>query len=78
MSPTKSAPIPEKLAFTIAEAATVASLGQTSLYRAIREKRLIAKKYGTRTVITRADLAKFLETLPATADPATRRGATSR
>ena len=54
----------EKLAFTIQEAATVSSLGQTSLYKAIKEKQLIAKKYGTRTIITRTALQTFLDKLP--------------
>jgi excisionase family DNA binding protein len=54
----------EKLAFTIPEAATASSLGQTSLYKAIKDGQLTARKYGTRTVITRADLTAFLEKLP--------------
>ena len=63
------ASVPEKLAYTIPEACEVSSLGQTSLYQAIREKRLTARKYGTRTVITREDLAAFLRTLPAVTRP---------
>lgn len=59
-------PTIEKLAFTIQEAATVSTIGQTSLYKAIREKRLKARKYGTRTIITRTELQAFLDTLPAT------------
>ncbi len=57
-------PIMEKLAFTIQEAAAVCSIGQTSLYKAIREKQLKARKYGTRTIITRIDLQAFLDSLP--------------
>ena len=53
----------EKLAFTIQEAAAVCSIGQTSLYKAIREKQLKARKYGTRTIITRIDLQAFLDSL---------------
>ena len=45
-------------------AAAHSSLGQTSVYKAIREGRLRIRKYGTRTIITRADLASFLENLP--------------
>jgi excisionase family DNA binding protein len=59
-------PVVEKLAFTIQEAAAVSSIGQTSLYKAIRERRLKARKYGTRTVITRLDLQAFLDSLPPT------------
>jgi excisionase family DNA binding protein len=54
----------EKLGLTVPEAAALSSLGQTSLYKAIREGRLRIRKYGTRTIITRADLASFLESLP--------------
>jgi len=54
----------EKLAFTIAEASQVSSLGQTSIYKAIREQLLKARKYGTRTVIIRTDLVSFLDNLP--------------
>jgi len=54
----------EKLGFTVPEAAILSSLGQTFIYKAIREGRLRIRKYGTRTIITRADLASFLESLP--------------
>ncbi|WP_315769986.1 MULTISPECIES: helix-turn-helix domain-containing protein [unclassified Bradyrhizobium] len=54
----------DKLCLTVAEAAVLCSLGQTSLYKAIKEGRLRIRKYGTRTIITRADLASFLENLP--------------
>ncbi|WP_366938564.1 helix-turn-helix domain-containing protein [Bradyrhizobium sp.] len=54
----------ERLGLTVPEAAALSSLGQTSLYKAIREGRLRIRKYGTRTIITRADLTSFLENLP--------------
>jgi excisionase family DNA binding protein len=54
----------EKLGLTVPEAAALSSLGKTSVYKAIREGRLRIRKYGTRTIITRADLASFLESLP--------------
>jgi excisionase family DNA binding protein len=57
-------PTVEKLGFTVPEAASVSSLGQTSIYKAIKEGRLRIRKFGTRTIITRADLVSFLETLP--------------
>ena len=56
-------PTMEKLGFTVPEAAALSSLGQTSIYKAIREGQLRIRKYGTRTIITRADLASFLENL---------------
>jgi excisionase family DNA binding protein len=57
-------PTMEKLGLTVREAAALSSLGQTSIYKAIKERRLRIRKYGTRTIITRADLAAFLENLP--------------
>jgi excisionase family DNA binding protein len=57
-------PTVEKLGLTVPEAAALSSLGQTSIYKAIKEGRLRIRKYGTRTIITRADLVSFLETLP--------------
>ena len=57
-------PTMEKLGFTVPEAAALSSLGQTSIYKAIRQGRLRIRKYGTRTIITRTDLAFFLDNLP--------------
>jgi len=54
----------EKLGLTVPEAAELCSLGQTSIYKAVREGRLRIRKYGTRTIIMRAELASFLENLP--------------
>jgi len=54
----------EKLGLTVPEAAALSSLGQTSIYKAIREGRLRIRKYGTRTIITRSDLTSFLTNLP--------------
>lgn len=57
-------PLTEKLGLTIAETTELSSLGQTSIYEAIREGRLRIRKYGTRTIVARADLERFLENLP--------------
>ena len=57
-------PTMEKLAFTIQEAAQASSLGQTSIYKAIREGRLRCRKCGSRTLIIRDDLMSFLDDLP--------------
>ena len=62
--PSMLGPTIEKLGLTVPEAAVLSSLGQTSIYKAIREGRLRIRKYGTRTIITRSDLASFLENLP--------------
>jgi hypothetical protein len=57
-------PLSEHLGFTVEEAVEASSLGQTSIYKAIRDKKLKARKYGTRTIITRTDLTVFLDSLP--------------
>jgi hypothetical protein len=57
-------PANEKLGLTVPEAAALSSLGRTSIYKAIGEGRLRIRKYGTRTIVTRADPASFLENLP--------------
>ena len=56
-------PLSERLAFTIQEVAETSALGQTSIYKAIGEKQLVARKYGTRTLITKAALSDFLSKL---------------
>ena len=37
---------------------------ETSVYKAIRENRLVARKAGKRTLITAEDLNSFLQSLP--------------
>jgi excisionase family DNA binding protein len=54
----------DKVAFTIDEAAQSSSIGESSLCKAIKDKRLIVHKFGTRSVIMRTDLIAFLENLP--------------
>jgi excisionase family DNA binding protein len=58
------------LAFTIAEACTVARAGRTAIYQAINEKQLRAVKRGRRTLILSEDLRRWVETLPAIAPAA--------
>jgi excisionase family DNA binding protein len=54
----------QQLAYTIAQACQAASLGRTTLFAAIKNGDLTARKYGSRTIILRDDLARFLENLP--------------
>jgi excisionase family DNA binding protein len=54
-----------KLALSIEEAAQLAPIGRTNIFRAIREGKLLARKAGRRTVILRPDLEQFLNNLPA-------------
>jgi len=54
----------DKLAYTIAEACSAASIGRTSLYNAIKNGRLSAIKSGRRTLILREELRRWLDSLP--------------
>jgi predicted DNA-binding transcriptional regulator AlpA len=63
--PKPTVPLNEKLAFTITEVTQVTSFGRTAIYDAIKEKKLIMRKHGSRTVALRADLEQFLNALPA-------------
>jgi excisionase family DNA binding protein len=58
---------PERVAYSIAEAAEAASIGRTKIYEAINNGSLIARKHGKRTIILRDDLRAFLAALPAVA-----------
>jgi len=49
---------------TLAEASVVAGIGRTKLYEAIADRQLTARKYGSRTIILRDDLLRFLASLP--------------
>jgi excisionase family DNA binding protein len=53
-----------RAAHSIAETCVLTGLGRDSIYSAIRAGRLIARKHGRRTLITDADLCRFLHGLP--------------
>lgn len=53
-----------KIGLTIAEATVEAGVGRDLIYKAIRSGDLVAKKFGRRTIIRRADLDAFLASLP--------------
>jgi hypothetical protein len=53
------------LAYSVKQAALVANMGRSSLYTAIKDGHLIARKSGRHTVILARDLEAFLANLPA-------------
>ena len=53
----------EKLAYSIPEAMEAADAGRTTIYQAIREGALVARKRGKRTIILAEDLKAWLHSL---------------
>ncbi|MEC7817153.1 MAG: helix-turn-helix domain-containing protein [Pseudomonadota bacterium] len=53
---------PTPLAYSIADACKVTSLGRTRLYELIAQGRLESRKIGNRTIIPAASLRALLET----------------
>jgi excisionase family DNA binding protein len=51
-------------AYSITETCGLTGLGRDSVYSAIRDGRLVARKLGRRTIITDDDLRQFLAGLP--------------
>lgn len=52
---------PEPIAYSIADAVRVSSIGRTRLYALINEGRLEARKIGKRTLIPAASLRRLIE-----------------
>jgi excisionase family DNA binding protein len=53
-----------RAAYSIPQICALTGLGRDSIYTAIRNGRLVARKYGKRTLITDGDLLAFLNSLP--------------
>lgn len=52
------------LAYTLDQSCRIAGVGKTSIYQAIADGELTARKYGRRTLIMRTDLEAWLRSLP--------------
>ena len=51
-------------ALTVRDAAIAAGVGRNSLMKVITSGDLVARKYGTRTLVLPSDLKRWLESLP--------------
>jgi len=55
------APSPEPLAYSVADACRVSTLGKTKIYALIAEGKLEARRIGTRTIIPAHSLRALIE-----------------
>lgn len=58
----------DSLAYSIIDAAKVLNLSKTTVYKLLNEGKLVARRYGGRSLIARADLEVFLQSLPLAED----------
>jgi excisionase family DNA binding protein len=56
--------IAARTAYSVAEVMVQSGLGRDTIYKAIHQGRLKARKLGRRTVVLASDLQAFLESLP--------------
>jgi excisionase family DNA binding protein len=61
---------PPIVAYSVPEAMLALGLCRDSIYRLIRDGRLVARKVGRRTLILASDLETFTRTLPKIGDAA--------
>jgi hypothetical protein len=54
----------KRRAFNVREFCSAYGLGHDGVYKAIREGKLVARKYGKRTIITADDADRFIAALP--------------
>ena len=57
-----------KLAFSPGEAAAAAGIGRTYLFEEIRNRRLVVRKAGRRTIIEADELQRWIKSLPVRTD----------
>jgi excisionase family DNA binding protein len=55
---------PQQMAFSIPAACKVTGIGRTKIYAALQSGALIARKNGAKNIILRADLERWLQSLP--------------
>lgn len=55
---------PRPLAYAIEDVPGVSGLTRTRVFEAIRQKQLMARKIGRRTIVEAAELQRFIATLP--------------
>ena len=65
--------MPQRISYSVHEAAETAGIGLTKLREEIAAKRLRARKLGSRTIITRDDLVDWAARLPDIHDVASNR-----
>lgn len=53
-----------RVAHSVGSAAALAGIGRSTLYAAIRDRRLVARKVGRRTIVLVSDLENWLHSLP--------------
>ena len=51
-------------AYSVTQIMARTGIGREAVYRAIKEGRLPARKYGRRTLVLASDLERFLQSLP--------------
>lgn len=54
-----------KVSYSIPQAVDATGLSRSTLYEALKNGQLAARKYGNRTVIEEAELRRFINALPA-------------
>jgi len=53
-----------KIAYSISDLCLELGMGRTKIYALINDRKIVAHKIGSRTVVLRKDLEQFISTLP--------------